>query len=126
MEEKRYKNEGLATGQVIEILQKQNGHPIHASQIGDRINLSGSQVCDIILELRCAGMMICGDDAYDGFYFGNPAEYKETIKRLNNRIKLEQLAVNMWAHKLKKAAEELENQKAQESEQLPGKESMDI
>ena len=126
MEEKQYKNESLATGQVIEILQKQNGHPIHASQIGDRINLSGSQVCDIVLELRCAGMMICGDDAYDGYYFGTPAECKATIKKLNNKIKLEQLAVKMWAHKLEMALEEPEEQNAEGGEQLPGQQEMEL
>ena len=44
----------------------------------------------------------------------------------NNKIKLEQLAVKMWAHKLEMALEELEEQNAEGGEQLPGQQEMEL
>lgn len=126
MEEQRYKNRGLAQSQIIDILNEQNGHPIYAQQIGDKINLSGAQVDELVLELRSLGFPICGDDAYDGYYFGTLAQIKQTVKRLKDKIKLETLVVNLWEHKSKMEAAEREEKATGQEGELPGQQAMNI
>ena len=125
MERTLYKNKACAQGEVYEILLKQNGHPIHAQQIGDRLNLSGSQVSDIVLELRSMGFMICGDDAYDGYYMGTLDQVKKTIEAIRNRIKLEKLVVDLWENRTKDQKRE-DYSEAAAGEQIPGQQSMDL
>ena len=125
MERTLYKDKARAQSQVIDMLRDLNGHPIHAQQIGDKINLSGSQVDDIVLELRSMGFMICGDDAYDGYYMGTLAQVKETVKHLKDKIKLMTLVVNLWDHRTKMDAAERE-QKASENSELPGQQRLEV
>lgn len=121
-----FKNKEKTQEQIIEILQKQNGHPIHSVQIGDRINISGSQVDDMVLELRSLGFTICGDDAHAGYWFGTLAEVKKTIDDLKDKVKLEELVIKMWEHRLKMDIAEQQEKTAGQGEELPGQQSMDL
>ncbi len=92
-----YKNRDAAVQQVLDVLHERNGHPIHAQQIGDRLCLSGAQVSDIVLELRSMGYLICGNDAYGGYWFGTLAEARSTAEEIRQHIKLEELAIHFMS-----------------------------
>jgi len=126
MDTEIYKNRELAQNQVIDILQKQNGHPIHSIQIGDKINLSGSQVDDIVLELRSLGFAICGDDAHAGYWFGTPAEVKKTVEGLKNRVELEKLVIRMWEQRMKMEVAEQQDKAIGQEDELPGQQEMSL
>lgn len=125
MEKTLYKNKAKAQEEVYNMLAGQNGHPLHASQIGDKICLSASQVNEIVLELRSMGFMICGDDAYDGYYFGTLDQVKKTIETIKSRIGMEQLVVKLWDRKVKSETKQTE-QPGKAEEELPGQERMEI
>lgn len=108
MEKQLYKSEGYCQQQIIDLLRKQNGHPIHSWQIGDRLCLSGPQVDELVLELRAMGFLICGDDAYDGYYFGTLDQAIKVIETIKSKMVLEQLVVDRWG-KMKSGAKRSED-----------------
>lgn len=86
---RRIENEAEVLGLITE-------HPLHSEQIACRLHISTGEVNEAILSLRSRGVQICGDDAYDGYYYGCPALLKKTVTLLKWQHKLIGLAINRF------------------------------
>lgn len=86
---------------VLEVLQKANGHPLHGEQIAWKKNILAGEVNDAVLSLRSRGIPICGNDAYDGYYYGCPALLKKTVILLKWQRKLIDMAIRLFEKQLK-------------------------
>ena len=76
-----------------EVLKEISEHPLHSEQIACRRQISTGEVNAAILSLRSRGIPICGDDAYDGYYYGCPALLKRTVVLLKWQRQLIDLAI---------------------------------
>lgn len=79
-----------------EVLGIMSEHPLHSEQIACRLHISAGEVNEAVLSLRSRGIQICGDDAYDGYYYGCPALLKKTIALLKWQRKLIDLAIDRF------------------------------
>ena len=86
--------------EVLKVLQKAKGHPLHSEQIAWEKNILVGEVNAAVLSLRSRGIPICGDDAYDGYYFGCPALLKRTIVNLKWQRQLMDLAIELLERRL--------------------------
>ena len=86
---------------VLEVLQKANGHPLHGEQIAWKKNILAGEVNDAVLSLRSRGIPICGNDVYDGYYYGCPALLKKTVILLKWQRKLIDMAIRLFEKQLK-------------------------
>ena len=75
-------------------------HPLRSEQIACRLSISAGEVNTAILSLRSRGIPICGDDAYDGYYYGCPALLKRTIVNLKRQRQLMDLAIELLGRRL--------------------------
>lgn len=83
-----------------EVLREISEHPLHSEQIACRLHISTGEVNAAILSLRSRGILICGDDAYDGYYYGCPALLKNTIILLKWQRKLIDIAIGLFEKRL--------------------------
>ena len=84
-----------------EVLDTISVHPLHSEQIACRLNISTGEVNAAILSLRSRGVEICGDDAYDGYYYGCPALLKKTVTLLKWQRQLTDMAISLFERRLK-------------------------
>ena len=84
-----------------EVLDAISVHPLHSEQIACRLNISTGEVNTAILSLRSRGIEICGDDAYDGYYYGCPALLKRTVTLLKWQRQLTDMAIGLFERRLK-------------------------
>lgn len=84
-----------------EVLDAISVHPLHSEQIACRLNISTGEVNTAILSLRSRGIEICGDDAYDGYYYGCPALLKKTVTLLKWQRQLTDMAISLFERRLK-------------------------
>ena len=92
--------------EVLEVLQIADGHPLHSEEIAWKKNILAGEVNDAVLSLRSRGIPICGDDAYDGYYFGCPALLNRTITTLKWQRQLLDLAIELLERRLEDADSE--------------------
>lgn len=83
-----------------EVLSVITEHPLHSEQIACRLHISTGEVNAAILSLRSRGVPICGDDAYDGYYYGCPALLKKTVNVLKWQRKLMDMAIRLFEKQL--------------------------
>ena len=83
-----------------EVLSVITEHPLHSEQIACRLHISTGEVNVAILSLRSRGIPICGDDAYDGYYYGCPALLKKTVNVLKWQRKLMDMAIRLFEKQL--------------------------
>ena len=83
-----------------EVLEEISEHPLHSEQIACRLHISTGEVNAAILSLRSRGIPICGDDAYDGYYYGCPALLKKTVILLKWQRKLMDMAIGLFEKRL--------------------------
>ena len=83
-----------------EVLGTISVHPLHSEQIACRLNISTGEVNAAVLSLRSQGVPICGDDAYDGYYYGCPALLKKTVNVLKWQRKLMDMAIRLFEKRL--------------------------
>ena len=100
---------------VLEVLQKANGHPLHSEQIAWKKNILAGEVNDAVLSLRSRGIPICGDDAYDGYYYGCPALLKKTIIILKWQRQLMDMAIGLFEKRLEEQEENNDEEAARRS-----------
>ena len=93
--EKRRRTENEA-----EVLDVISVHPLHSEQIACRLSISAGEVNAAILSLRSRGIPICGDDAYDGYYYGCPALLKKTVILLKWQRQLIDMAIGLFEKRL--------------------------
>ena len=84
-----------------EVLKEISVHPLHSEQIACRRHISTGEVNAAILSLRSRGIPICGDDAYDGYYYGCPALLRKTVILLKWQRKLMDMAIELFEKRLK-------------------------
>ena len=84
-----------------EVLREISEHPLHSEQIACRLHISTGEVNAAILSLRSRGIEICGDDAYDGYYYGCPALLKKTVTLLKWQRQLTDMAIGLFERRLK-------------------------
>lgn len=84
-----------------EVLDAISVHPLHSEQIACQLNISTGEVNTAILSLRSRGIEICGDDAYDGYYYGCPALLKKTVTLLKWQRQLTDMAISLFERRLK-------------------------
>ena len=83
-----------------EVLSVITEHPLHSEQIACRLHISTGEVNVAVLSLRSRGVPICGDDAYDGYYYGCPALLKKTVNMLKWQRKLMDMAIRLFEKQL--------------------------
>lgn len=83
-----------------EVLGAISVHPLHSEQIACRLNISTGEVNAAVLSLRSRGIPICGDDAYDGYYYGCAALMRKTIDMLKWQRKQMDLAIRLFEKRL--------------------------
>ncbi len=84
-----------------EVLDAITDHPLHSEQIAIQTHISTGEVNAAILSLRGRGIEICGDDAYDGYYYGCPALLKKTVTLLKWQRQLTDMAIGLFERRLK-------------------------
>ena len=84
-----------------EVLDAITDHPLHSEQIAIQTHISTGEVNAAILSLRSRGIEICGDAAYDGYYYGCPALLKKTVTLLKWQRQLTDMAVGLFEKRLK-------------------------
>lgn len=84
-----------------EVLDAITDHPLHSEQIAIQTHISTGEVNAAILSLRSRGIEICGDDAYDGYYYGCPALLKKTVTLLKWQRQLTDMAIGLFERRLK-------------------------
>lgn len=90
-------NEAENEKEVLSIITE---HPLRSEQIACRLHISTGEVNAAILSLRSRGIPICGDDAYDGYYYGCPALLKKTVNVLKWQRKLMDMAIRLFEKQL--------------------------
>lgn len=83
-----------------EVLGIMSEHPLHSEQIACRLHICAGEVNEAVLSLRSRGIPICGDDAYDGYYYGCPALLKRTIMTLKWQRQLMDMAIGLFEKRL--------------------------
>lgn len=83
-----------------EVLDAISVHPLHSEQIAIQTHISTGEVNAAILSLRSRGIEICGDDAYDGYYYGCPALLKKTVTLLKWQRQLTDMAIELFEKRL--------------------------
>ena len=83
-----------------EVLKEISVHPLHSEQIACQLHISTGEVNAAVLSLRSRGIPICGDDAYDGYYYGCPALLKKTVVLLKWQRKLMDMAIELFEKRL--------------------------
>lgn len=94
-----------------------NEHPLHSEQIANKLQICVGEVNAAVLSLRSRGIPICGDDSYDGYYYGCPAELKRTISQLEWQHKLLEVSIGL----LKRSLEEQEEKNDEEAARRSGR-----
>lgn len=90
-----------------EVLAKINDHPLHAAQIANKLQIEVGKVNNAVLSLRSRGYLICGDDAYDGYYTGCLAQVERTLEQLKEKQRLLGMAIQLMERSVSKKKEEL-------------------
>lgn len=83
-----------------EVLDIITVHPLHSEQIACQLHISTGEVNAAVLSLRSRGIPICGDDAYDGYYYGCPALLRKTVVLLKWQRKLIDMAIELFEKRL--------------------------
>ena len=105
---RRAENEKAVLGIITE-------HPLRSEQIACRLHISTGEVNAAVLSLRSRGIPICGDDAYDGYYYGCPALLKRTIITLKWQRQLMDLAIGLFEKRLEEQEENNDEKTAHRS-----------
>ena len=93
-------NKDIRAENEKEVLEAITEHPLRSEQIACRLHISAGEVNAAILSLRSRGIPICGDDAYDGYYYGCPALLKRTVVLLKWQRQLIDLAIKRFEKQL--------------------------
>lgn len=97
-----------------EVLEAISVHPLHSEQIACRLNVSTGEVNAAVLSLRSRGVPICGDDAYDGYYYGCAALMRKTVDMLKWQRKQMDLAIRLFENRLKEYDDTRKNKEGED------------
>ena len=89
---------------VNDVLKKIDAHPKHAVTIANELQIEVGKVNDAVLALRSRGWPICGDDAYEGYYFGSLAELEKTAQNLSVKERMLRLAIHYMEEQISREA----------------------
>lgn len=82
-----------------------NEHPLHSEQIAWQLHISAGEVNTAVLSLRSRGYLICGDDAYDGYYYGSLDLVARTLEQLKEERRLLSMAIEFMERSISKEKE---------------------
>lgn len=97
-----------------EVLDAITDHPLHSEQIAIQTHISTGEVNAAILSLRSRGIEICGDDAYDGYYYGCAALMRKTVDMLKWQRKQMDLAIRLFEKRLEEYDDAQKNKEEKE------------